>query len=243
MVAVKLSGDAREDAAVSPVPGLFSLFWLVFQRDLQVGLRRWTDASNAALFFILVVTLFPLALSPKAEVLRMIAPGVMWIAALLATLLSLNLLFRADLEDGTLEQLLTLPCPLGWMLLAKTLAHWVITGLPVVVMAPVLAITYHLPGSAVGVLTFSLLLGTPTLSLLGSIGAALTAGLRGAGVLLAFIVAPLMLPVLMLGSRATDFALAGEDVSGPLYLLAALLVLATSLAPVLAAGAIRISAD
>jgi heme exporter protein B len=227
----------------APVLGLAALFWSVFLRDLQVGLRRWTDASNAALFFILVVTLFPLALSPKAEVLRMIAPGVIWIAALLATLLSLHLLFRADLEDGSLEQLLTLPYPLGWMLLAKTLAHWVITGVPVVVMAPVLAITYHLPASAVGVLTFSLLLGTPTLSLLGSIGAALTAGLRGAGVLLAFIVAPLMLPVLMLGARATDLALAGENVAGPLYLMAALLAMAISLVPIVAAGAIRISAD
>lgn len=234
---------ARDDGTDAPALGLATLFRAVFVRDLQVGLRRWTDASNAALFFILVVTLFPLALSPKAETLRMIAPGVIWIAALLATLLSLPLLFRADLEDGTLEQLLTLPYPLGWMLLAKTLAHWVITGLPVVVMAPVLAITYHLPAAAVGVLTFSLLLGTPTLSLLGSIGAALTAGLRGAGVLLAFIVAPLMLPVLMLGSRATDLALAGEDVTGPLYLLAALLFLAISLVPIVTAGAIRISTD
>lgn len=230
-------------AAESQALGLVTLFRAVFLRDLQVGLRRWTDASNAALFFILVVTLFPLALSPRAEVLRMIAPGVIWIAALLATLLSLHLLFRADLEDGTLEQLLTLPHPLGWMLLAKTLAHWVITGVPVVVMAPVLAITYHLPASAIGVLTFSLLLGTPTLCLLGSIGAALTAGLRGAGVLLAFIVAPLMVPVLMLGARATDLALAGENVTGPLYLLGALLVLAVSLVPVAAAGAIRISVD
>ncbi|MBL8202431.1 MAG: heme exporter protein CcmB [Chromatiales bacterium] len=243
MAAAKLQTAPVGEATDSPALGLATLFRVVFVRDLQVGLRRWTDASNAALFFILVVTLFPLALSPRAEVLRMIAPGVIWIAALLATLLSLHLLFRADLEDGTLEQLFNLPYPLGWMLLAKTLAHWVITGLPVVLMAPVLAITYHLPASALGVLTFSLLLGTPTLSLLGSIGAALTAGLRGAGVLLAFIVAPLMLPVLMLGARATDLALAGENVTGPLYLMAALLVLAISLVPVVAAGAIRISAD
>jgi heme exporter protein B len=206
-------------------------------------MRRWTDASNSALFFILVLALFPLALSPKAEVLRMIAPGVIWIAALLATLLSLHLLFRADLEDGTLEQLLMLPYPLGWILLAKTLAHWIITGIPVVVMAPILAVTYHLPASALTVLTFSLLLGTPTLSLLGSIGAALTAGLRSASVLLAFIVAPLMLPVLMLGARATDLALAGEDPTGPLYLLGALLMLAVSLVPFMAAAAIRVSAD
>lgn len=224
-------------------PGLLRLFWLIFERDVRVGLRRWTDASNSALFFVLVVTLFPLALNPKAEMLRTIAPGVLWIAALLATLLSLHLLFRADLEDGTLEQLLLMPQPLGWMLLAKTAAHWMITGIPVVIMAPVLAISYQLPASAMGVLTLSLLLGTPTLSLLGSIGAALTAGLRGAGVLLAFIVAPLMVPVLILGAKATDLALAGEDPTGPVYLLAALLLLALSVAPVAAASALRVSAD
>lgn len=242
-MAAVVQSSGQDPAAGDSALGPFALFRVVFQRDLQVGLRRWTDASNSALFFILVVTLFPLAVSPKADVLRMLAPGVIWIAALLATLLSLHLLFRADLEDGTLEQLLTLPYPLGWMLLAKTLAHWVMTGVPVIIMAPVLAITYHLPASAVGILTLSLLLGTPTLSLLGSIGAALTSGLRGAGVLLAFIVAPLMLPVLMLGARATDLALAGEDVTGPLYLLGAFLVLAVSLVPVATAGAIRISAD
>jgi heme exporter protein B len=223
--------------------GLLPLFWLIFERDLRVGLRRWTDASNSALFFVLVVTLFPLALSPKAEILLTVAPGVLWIAALLATLLSLHLLFRTDLEDGTLEQLLLMPHSLGWMLLAKVVAHWMITGVPVVIMAPVLAITYQLPASALGILTLSLLLGTPTLSLLGSIGAALTAGLRGAGVLLAFIVAPLMVPVLILGAKATDLALAGEDPTGPLYLLAALLFMAVSVAPIAAAGALRVSAD
>lgn len=223
--------------------GLTAVFITILSRDLQVGLRRWTDASNSALFFILVVALFPLALSPKAEVLRLIAPGVIWIAALLATLLSLHLLFRSDLEDGTLEQLLILPYPLGWMLLAKTLAHWIITGIPIVIMAPVLAITYHLPPSELDVLVVSLLLGTPTLSLLGAIGAGLTAGLRGAGVLLAFIVAPLMLPVLIVGARATDLALAGEDPTGPLFLLGAGLLLAMSLAPIATAGAIRVSAD
>ncbi len=242
---MSVTPPSAADHTLTPTPnlGLMSLFSAVLKRDLQVGMRRWTDASNSALFFILVVALFPLALSPKAEVLRVIAPGVIWIAALLATLLSLHLLFRADLEDGTLEQLLTLPYPLGWILLAKTVAHWIITGIPVVVMAPILAVTYQLPASALSVLTFSLLLGTPTLSLLGSIGAALTAGLRSAGVLLAFIVAPLMLPVLMLGARATDLALAGEDPTGPLYLLGALLMLAVSLAPVMAAAAIRVSAD
>lgn len=234
-------GLPRHDEA--NLPGLLGLFRSVLVRDLRVGLRRWTDGSNAALFFVLVVSLFPLALSPKAEVLRMIAPGVLWIAALLSTLLSLHLLFRADLEDGTLEQLILQPYPLGWLLLAKVLAHWLVTGIPVVVMAPILAITYHLPATVIGTLTLSLLLGTPTLGLLGSIGAALTAGLRGSGVLLAFIVAPLMLPVLILGARGTDLALAGEDPTGPLYLLGALLVLAASLGPLAAAGAIRVSVE
>ena len=217
---------------------------MVLVRDLRVGIRRWTDASNSALFFILVVTLFPLALSPRAEVLRAIAPGVLWIAALLATLLSLHLLFRADLEDGTLEQLLTLPYPAGLGAAGKDGCalddhrrsrggHGTNTG-------------HHLPFARSvpwACWPSACCLGTPTLSLLGSIGAALTAGLRGAGVLLAFIVAPLMVPVLILGARATDLELAGADPTGPLYLLAALLVLATSLVPIVAAGAIRISAD
>lgn len=243
-MAVELPGAAEVRSPVeAQALGLLPLFWSIFERDLRVGLRRWTDASNSALFFVLVVTLFPLALSPKADMLLTVAPGVLWIAALLATLLSLHLLFRADLEDGTLEQLLLMPYPLGWMVLAKIVAHWTITGIPVVIMAPVLAITYQLPAAALAVLTLSLLLGTPTLSLLGSIGAALTAGLRGAGTLLAFIVAPLMVPVLILGAKATDLALAGEDPTGPLYLLAALLLLTLSIAPIAAAGALRVSAD
>lgn len=243
-MSLNLSPNSGEAAFASPPTlGLLTLFWVIFQRDIQVGLRRWTDASNAALFFILVVTLFPLAVSPRTEVLLTIAPGVLWIAALLAALLSLHLLFRADLEDGTLEQLLTLPYPLGWMLLAKTLAHWIITGIPVVLMAPILAVSYHLPPGALGVLSLSLLLGTPTLTLLGSIGAALTSGLRHSSVLLAFIVAPLMLPVLILGARATDLALGGASAAGPLYLLGALLLLAISIAPLAAAAAVRVSTD
>lgn len=223
--------------------GLGKLFWVVLQRDLLVAMRRWSDICNPVIFFVLVVSLFPLALNPRAEFLRALAPGVLWIAALLAALLSLNQLFRADIEDGTMEQLLTLPYPLGLVILAKTLAHWLVTGLPVVVVAPLLAITYHLPADAIGILLLSLLIGTPTLSLLGSIGAALTAGLRQSGVLLALMVGPLMLPVLMLGARATDIALSGDDPTGPLYLLGALLALALSLAPPAAAMAIRISAD
>ena len=223
-------------------PGVFELAGAVLRRDLRVALRRLSDIANPALFFVICITLFPLALNPRAEFLRAIAPGVIWIAALLATLLSLHLLFRSDVEDGSMEQFLTLPQPLAPLVLAKTLAYWIVTGLPLVLMAPLLAITYHVPSSAMVTLVLSLALGSPTLCLIGSIGAALTAGLRDAGVLLALLTAPLMLPVLMLGARATDLAIVGGDPTGPLYLLGALLLLAVSLVPAAAAAALRISA-
>jgi heme exporter protein B len=227
----------------APPVGLLTSFGAVLRRDLQLGFRRWTDAGQAALFFVLVAALFPLALNPKAEFLRGIAAGVLWIAALLASLLATQLQYRADLEDGSLEQLLHQPAPLGWLLLAKISAHWIVTGVPLVLLAPVMAITYHLPTDALPTLVLSLLLGTPTLCLLGSVGAALTAGLSGAGVLLAFIVAPLMVPVLILGARATDLAMAGEDASGPLFLLGALLSLGAALAPWASALAVRVSVE
>lgn len=223
--------------------GIAGPFFAVMARDLRVAFRRWSDLGNAVLFFVLVVALFPLASSPRAEFLLGIAPGVLWIAALLSSLLSLNLLFRADMEDGTMEQLLSMPLPLAWIMLGKIASHWLVTGLPLVLMAPVLALTYHLPAAAMDTLVLSLLLGTPTLSLVGAVGAALTAGLRQAGVLLALMVTPLMLPVLMLGARATDLAVSGEDPTGPLYLLAALLALALSLVPLTVAAAVRISVD
>jgi heme exporter protein B len=223
--------------------GLGGLFWTLLARDLRLAYRRLADTATPATFYLVVVTLFPLALSPKAEFLRALAPGVLWISALLSTLLSLNALFRSDLEDGSLEQLLVLPYPLAWLILAKTAAHWLTAGIPVVVMAPVLAITYHLPADAVAMLVLTLLLGTPTLSLLGSIGAALTAGLRQSGALLALLVAPLMLPVLMVGARATDLMVQGMDPTGLLYLLGAMLALALALVPLAAAMAIRVSLD
>lgn len=223
--------------------GIAGPLFAVMERDLRVAFRRWSDLGNAVLFFVLVVALFPLASNPRAEFLLGIAPGVLWIAALLSSLLSLNLLFRGDMEDGTMEQLLSMPVPLAWVMLGKIVAHWLVTGLPLVLMAPVLGVTYHLPAESMGTLVLSLLLGTPTLSLVGAIGAALTAGLRQAGVLLALMVTPLMLPVLMLGARATDLAVSGEDPTGPLYLLAAMLALALSLVPVTVAAAVRISVD
>jgi len=219
------------------------VFVAALRRDLLVGFRRWTDVTSPLLFFVLVITLYPLALSPKPEVLKVVGPGVLWIAALLATLMSLNAMFRADLDDGTLEQLLILPEPLALPMLAKIIAHWLFSGLPLVLLAPLVGITYHLPSEATVALAMTLLLGTPVLSLVGAIGAALTAGLRQAGALLALLVVPLMLPVLIMGSRATDLAAQGQEITGILYLLGALLVLALTLAPLAVAVAIRISLD
>ncbi len=221
----------------------FSLMLAVATRDLNIAFRRWGDVVSSLSFFVIVTALFPLALSPKREVLQGIGPGVLWIAALLSTLLSLNVMFRADLEDGSMEELVIGPHSLPAAMLGKTIAHWLVSGVPLIVLAPMLAVTYHLPGSQVLALTVTLLLGTPTLSLLGSIGAALTAGIRQTGGLLALLVMPLMLPVLMFGSRATDLAGSGESIAGPLYLLAAFLLLSLSLVPLASAAAIRISVD
>jgi heme exporter protein B len=218
-------------------------FRAICVRDLQVALRRWGDLASPIVFFVMVTTLFPLALSPEREVLRSLAPAVLWIAALLATLLSLNALFRSDMDDGSMEQLAIGPHPLGLIVLGKTFAHWLLSGLPLVLLAPLLAVTYHLPADGVAALSLTLLIGTPTLSLLGSIGAALTAGVRQSGGLLAILVLPMMLPVLMFGARATELAATGEDISGPLYLLGAFLVLALTIVPLASAAAIRISLD
>lgn len=215
----------------------------IVRRELELGFRRWGDVASPLVFFIIVISLFPLALSPARDVLQGLGPGVIWIAALLSMLLALNALFRQDLEDGSMEQLVIGPHPLPLVLLAKSFAHWLLSGLPLVILAPLLAVTYHLPAPGVRALSLTLLLGTPTLSLLGSVGSALTAGVRQSGGLLALLILPLCLPVLMFGSRATALAVGGEMTTGPLYLLAALLVLAITLVPVTASAAIRISLD
>jgi heme exporter protein B len=222
---------------------MLRLFIAVVRRDLHVAFRRWGDFASPLTFFAIVATLFPLALSPAPATLRTIGPAVLWVAALLSTLLSLNALYREDLEDGTMEQLLTRPEPLAVVMLAKTTGHWLATGLPLALLAPLLGITYYLPPEAITTLTVTLLIGSPTLSLLGSVGAALTAGLRQASGLLALLVLPLMLPVLMFGARATDVAASGDDPAGLLYLLGAFLFLALALAPLAAAAAIRVTLD
>ncbi len=223
--------------------GLGRAAWLVFERDLRLAFRRWDQVSHPVVFFVMVVTLFPLALGPEPSLLRNMAAGVVWVAALLSSLLALESLYRADFEDGTLEQLTLSGQPLAWLLLAKTLAHWFLSGIPLVVAAPVLAASLAAPSTVVGVLMTSLALGTGVLSFLGSVGAALTLGTRRGGVLMSLLVLPLAMPVLIFGARATEQAMHGEPAAGPLWLLAAMLILAITLAPWASSAAVRISLD
>ena len=211
------------------------------RRDLLLAYRHQSELLNPLLFFVIVVSLFPLGVSPESQVLKTMAPGVIWIAALLAVLLSLDSLFRSDYEDGTLEQILLSPHPLYVLILTRIFAHWLVVGLPMVLLSPLLGVLMFLPSQSTPVLIATLLLGMPTLSLIGSIGTALTVGLRRGGVLLSLLVLPLYVPVLIFGATAVDAAGAGLDVSGHLSLLAALLVLALTLAPFAAGAALRVS--
>lgn len=224
-------------------PGLGTAFWLQLTRDLRLAFRHIGQAANPLMFFVMVTTLFPLALSPAPELLQAIAPGVIWVSALLASLLAAESLFRQDIEDGTMEQLALSPQPLSLLLLAKTTSHWLMTGLPLVLMAPVVGHALFLPADAVPTTMLALLLATPVLSLAGAVMAALTVGLRRGGGLLSLLILPIVMPVLIFGARATDMAMQGLEVGGVLYLLAAVLLLAVSLAPAGMAAAMRISLD
>jgi heme exporter protein B len=215
----------------------------VVYRDLLLALRRRGDVATALLFFIVVASLFPLGIGAEPELLRAIGPGVIWVAALLSSLLSLGRLFAADYLDGTLEQMLLGGAPLGVVAAAKGFAHWLVAGLPLVVIAPLVGVQYGLEPGLYGVLALSLLLGTPVLSLIGAIGAALTLGLRGGGVLLALLVLPLYVPVLILGAGSVDMAAAGLAPDGQLLVLSALLVLGAAFAPWAIAAALRISIE
>jgi heme exporter protein B len=212
-------------------------------RDLLLALRNRGDVGTALLFFVIVTTLFPLGIGAEPALLRAIAPGAIWVAALLSSLLSLGRLFAADHADGTLEQILLGAAPLGAVVAAKTLAHWLVSGLPLVLIAPLIALQYDLPAPLYGVLVISLLLGTPVLSLIGAIGAALTLGLRGGGVLLSLLVLPLYVPVLIMGAGGVEMAAAGMGAQGHLLLLAAMLVGAAAFAPWAIAAALRISTE
>ncbi|MCV6610662.1 MAG: heme exporter protein CcmB [Amphritea sp.] len=216
-------------------------FWGALKRDLLLSYRRKSDLVNPLIFFLMVATLFPLGVSPEPQFLADVAPGVVWVAALLATLLSMDSLFRSDFEDGTLEQLLLSPQPLFMVVLAKVLAHWMLTGLPLTLLAPLLGVMLFLPGEGMFGLVLSLLLGTPTLSLVGAIGAALTVGLRKGGVLISLLVLPLYIPVLIFGTASIQAAITGLPLGGYLALLGAMLALGLVMAPLAISAALRIS--
>jgi heme exporter protein B len=220
-----------------------SAYFNLLKRDLMLAVRRSSDWLNPLVFFVIVVTLFPLGVGPDGELLREIAPGVLWVAALLATLLGLDGLFRADYDDGTLELLLLSPHPLTVLVLAKVTAHWLVSGLPLLLLSPLLAIFMQLPGAALPALLASLMLGTLSLCLIGAIGAALTVSLRKGGVLLALLVLPLYIPVLIFGSSTVVAAASGFAIEAQLSILGAILLLALSLAPLATAAALRISAE
>jgi heme exporter protein B len=215
----------------------------IIRRDLLLAWRRRSDVATTVLFFVIVVSLFPLAIGPEPNLLRAIAPGVIWVAALLSCMLSLARTFAPDHADGTLDQMLLGATPLGLIVVARVLAHWLVSGLPLVLLAPVLALQFDLPADLYAVLVASLTLGTPVLSLVGAIGAGLTLGLRGGGMLLALLVLPLYVPVLVIGAGALDAAAAGQGAAAHLLILGALLVLAGAFAPWAISAALRISAE
>jgi len=222
---------------------MLSVLRSVIARDLTLAWRRRSDVFTAVIFFVIVASLFPLGIGPEPQLLRAIGPGVVWVAALLASMLALSRLFAGDYADGTLEQMLLGATPLSVIIIAKVIAHWLAANLPLVLIAPLLGLQFGLPGDALAVLALALALGTPSLSLIGGIGAALTLGLRGGGVLLALLVLPLYAPVLILGSLAVEATTAGLNAQPYLLLLAALSLAALSLAPWAIAAALRISCE
>jgi heme exporter protein B len=215
----------------------------LIRRDLRLAFRRRGELLTPAMFFILVTALFPLGLTPRPDLLQSIAPGVVWVAALLAGLLGQESLFKSDYEDGALEQLALSPVPMEVQALTRIFTHWLATGLPLVILSPLMGMLLAYPTGAMGVFAFSLLLGTLSLSLLGAIGAALTVNLKQGGMLMPILVLPLAVPVLIFGAQAAAQAARGEDPAGALYLLGALLVLGLSLAPFAIAGALRVSLE
>lgn len=219
-----------------------TLRYVVF-RDLLLAMRRRADVATTLFFFVIVTSLFPLGVGPDPKLLRVIAPGILWVAALLASMLSLERLFAADYADGSLEQLVLAPEPLVLVVIGKIAAHWLVSGLPLVLIAPVIALQFDLPAAAIKTLPLALLLGTPVLSLIGAIGAALTVGVRGGGVLVSLLVLPLYIPVLIFGAGAVDASAMGMNAAGHLSLLSALLLGGLVLAPWATATALRISLE
>jgi heme exporter protein B len=238
-----LAPAAGEGQTSLPGASLLDAARLVLLRDLKLAFRRRGQLVQPLAFFAMVTTLFPLAVSPELSRLREVAPGVLWVAALLASLLALEFLFRDDAYDGTLEQYALSGQPLNLLIFAKTATHWLLTGLPLALMAPLAGLSLGAPSASLGGIVICVAVGTVALSLIGSIGAALTLGIRRSGVLLALLTMPLSLPVLIFGARATELAIRGSPYMAPLELLGALAVLGVTLAPLAAAAGVRISLE
>lgn len=230
-------GAAEQRPARTPA---LEAAWRVLARDLRLAFRRRSQMVQPLAFFAIVTTLFPLGISPDLSRLRPVAPGVVWVAALLSSLLALEFLFRDDAQDGTLEQYALSGQSLTWLLLAKTLTHWLLTGLPLAIMAPLAALSLGVPVRAVPGILAGVGVGTVALSLIGSVGAALTLSVKRSGVLLSLLTLPLSMPVLIFGAQTTQLAIQGNPYGAPLQLLAALAVLGMTLAPLAAAAAVRI---
>ena len=221
-----------------------SAFWIILKRDLLLAVRRRSEIFTVLFFFIVVISLFPLGVGTEEKVLKNIAPGVVWIAALLASTLALDRLFSADYEDGTLEKIILAPHSLSMSVFAKIIAHWLLTGLPLVLISPLVGLFYHLPLNTIFVMMFVLLLGTPVLSMLGAIAAALTLGLRGGGVLVSLLVLPLYIPVLVYGAGAISTSMMeGVSIEPYILLLLAFSLLACVFAPWVTAAALKISIE
>ncbi len=223
---------------------MFKIFRCIVMRDLTLAMRRKTDVLTTMFFFIIVISLFPLGVGTEKETLQHIAPGVVWVAALLASMLALERLFASDYSDGTLEQMLLTPQPVTILVLGKVLAHWLLTGLPLVLIAPLVGLQYHLTIESIGVMMLALLIGTPVLSLIGAIGAALTLGLRGGGVLLSLLILPLYIPILIYGSGAVAAsAIPGSELQAYFSLLSAFLLMALIFSPLATAAGLKISVE
>jgi heme exporter protein B len=222
---------------------MLTTFILIVRRELLLAYRRQSEVLNPLWFFVLIITLFPLALGPEPGILSRIAPGIVWVAALLATLLSLERMFRDDFIDGSLEQMLVAPVPLFMVVIAKVIAHWVLTGFPLLIISPLLAVLLSMEWNTWIALVFTLLIGTPTLSFIGAIGVALTVGLRKGSVILSLLVLPLYVPVLIFATAAIEAASLGASYNGQLAILAALLTGSITLTPLLIGLSLRVSVE
>ena len=218
-------------------------WWAVVRRDLTIAGRRLSDAVAVVMFFVLAVVLFPLGVGPELEILQRIAPGIIWVAALLAAMLSLDQLFQSDADDGSLDLLVLAPIPLEIIVLAKCCAHWMVTGLPLILATPILGFLLNLPATGHFVMLITLIVATPTISLLGSVGAALTVGARRGGVLVALLILPLLTPILIMSASAVDLALVGLNYVPLVLLLLAFFLVSVVLCPLASAAALRLAVE